>query len=87
MKRRNVLGIIATAVMCATMSMGAFAADDFKLELKLSHVFAPNEQLTITMEEICNNIRERTDGAIDIQHFPQGQLATYKDGLEQVVRG
>ncbi|MGN0988090.1 MAG: C4-dicarboxylate TRAP transporter substrate-binding protein [Otoolea sp.] len=63
------------------------AEDDFHLELKLSHVFAPNEQLTITMEEICNNIREKTGGAIDIQHFPQGQLATYKDGVEQVVRG
>lgn len=87
MKRKHVLGMVLTAVMCASMSMGALAEEDFHLELKLSHVFAPNEQLTITMEEICNNIRERTDGAIDIQHFPQGQLATYKDGLEQVVRG
>lgn len=65
----------------------AAPADDFHLVLKLSHVFAPEEQLTKTMDSICNNIKERTNGAIEIQHFPQGQLATYKDGVEQVVRG
>ena len=62
-------------------------ADDYHLELKLSHVFAPNEQLTINMEAITKSIYEKTNGAIDIQHFPQSQLAVYKDGLEQVVRG
>lgn len=61
--------------------------DDYHLVLKLSHVFAPNEQLTKTMETICQNVYERTNGAIEIQHFPQSQLAVYKDGLEQVVRG
>lgn len=65
----------------------AAPADDYHLVLKLSHVFAPEEQLTKTMDSICNNIKERTNGAIEIQHFPQGQLATYKDGVEQVVRG
>lgn len=86
MKTKKVLGLIMAAAMCASMSTAALA-DDFHLELKMSHVFAPNEQLTITMQEICDNIREKTDGAIDIQHFPQGQLATYKDGVEQVARG
>ena len=65
----------------------AVPTDDYHLVLKLSHVFAPEEQLTKTMDSICNNIKERTNGAIEIQHFPQGQLATYKDGVEQVVRG
>ncbi len=63
------------------------SGDDFHLVLKLSHVFAPNEQLSKTMETICKNVYERTNGAIEIQHFPQSQLAVYKDGLEQVVRG
>lgn len=63
------------------------ANSDYHLVLKLSHVFAPGEALTKTMDSICNNVLERTNGAIEIQHFPQGQLATYKDGVEQVVRG
>ena len=65
----------------------AAPADDYHLVLKLSHVFAPEEQLTKTMDSIAANILERTNGAIEIQTYPQGQLATYKDGVEQVVSG
>ena len=65
----------------------AAPASDYKLVLKLSHVFAPEEQLTKTMDSIAKNIYDRTGGAIEIQTYPQGQLATYKDGVEQVVRG
>lgn len=61
--------------------------DDYHLVLKLSHVFAPDEQLSKTMDSIAKNVKEKTNGAIEIQTYPQGQLATYKDGLEQVVRG
>lgn len=57
-------------------------ADDFKIVLKLSHVFAPNEQLTLSTNKAADAIRERTNGAVDIQTYPQGQLPTYKDGLE-----
>lgn len=63
------------------------ADDDFKLVLRLSHVFAPAEQLSKSMDLVAERIYEKTDGAIEIQTFGQGQLAVYKDGLEQVVRG
>lgn len=63
------------------------APSDYHLELKLSHVFAPGEQLTKSIDDAANAIRERTNGAIDIQTYPQSQLAVYKDGVEQVVRG
>ena len=90
-KYAKLLSLVLALVMCLSLVAcgGGESAegDDYHIELKLSHVFAPNEALTITMEEICNNVRERTNGAVDIQHFPQGQLATYKDGVEQVVRG
>lgn len=65
----------------------AAPADDYHLVLRLSHVFAPGEQLTKTMDSIAANILEKTGGAIEIQTFPQSQLAVYKDGVEQVVRG
>ena len=63
------------------------SADDFKIVLRLSHVFSPDEQLTKSMDLVAGRIKEKTNGAIDIQTFPQAQLAVYKDGLEQVVRG
>lgn len=60
---------------------------DYKLVLKLSHVFSPAEQLTKSMDLVAGRILERTNGAIEIQTFPQAQLPAYKEGVEQVVRG
>ncbi|MGI9256789.1 MAG: C4-dicarboxylate TRAP transporter substrate-binding protein, partial [Salinispira sp.] len=63
------------------------AEDDYTLVLRLSHVFSPDEQLTKSMDLVAGRILERTGGAIEIQTFPQAQLPTYKEGVEQVVRG
>ncbi|BCS97404.1 C4-dicarboxylate ABC transporter [Desulfoluna limicola] len=79
----------------STLCAGAFlligsqclAADNYKLTLKLSHVFSPAEQLTKSMDDVAESILEKTDGAINIQTFPQAQLPAYKEGVEQVVRG
>ncbi len=79
-----VLSLLATA--CGDKK-SAGNGDDYKLVLKLSHVFSPDEQLTKSMDLVADRIKEKTNGAIEIQTFPQAQLATYKDGLEQVVRG
>lgn len=92
---KKVLCLVMVAIMMMTMVAcggneqggSAEGEDDYKLVLKMSHVFAPNEALTITMQEICDAVYEKTGGAIEIQHFPQSQLAVYKDGLEQVVQG
>ncbi len=79
------------SVLCAgvILSMGTqgMAADDYKLTLKLSHVFSPAEQLTKSMDLVAESILEKTGGAINIQTFPQAQLPAYKEGVEQVVRG
>ena len=92
---KKFLALLMAMIMCLSLVAcggGNDAAtedggDDYKLVLKMSHVFAPNEALTITMQEICDSVYEKTGGAIEIQHFPQSQLAVYKDGLEQVVQG
>lgn len=68
-------------------SKEAAKGEDYSLVLKMSHVFAPNEQLTKSLEIVINRVKERTQGAIEIQHYPQSQLAVYKDGVEQVARG
>ncbi len=61
--------------------------DDYHIELKLSHVYAPTEQLTVEMEQVADRIRERTNGAVDIQTYGSSQLAVYKDNIQQVVDG
>lgn len=79
--------LCAGAVLLLSMSTLCMAADDYKLTLKLSHVFSPAEQLSKSMDAVAESIYEKTDGAINIQTFPQAQLPAYKEGVEQVVRG
>ena len=61
--------------------------DEFKIVLRLSHVFSPKEDLAISMENVAKSVFEKTNGAVKILTYPQGQIATYKDGVELVVRG
>ena len=79
------LALVMVFALCACGSNGDKAADDnngdYHLVLKLSHVFQPNEQLTIEMQQVAQRIKERTNGAIEIQCYDSGQLATYKDNV------
>lgn len=77
----------APADPAANGEADAAVPDDYHIELKLSHVFAPTEQLTVEMEMVADRIRERTNGAVDIQTYGSSQLAVYKDNIQQVVDG
>ena len=77
---KKLLALLLTLVMVVALcSVGttAFAADkdDFHITLKLSHVFAPTEQLTVEMEQVAARILERTNGAVEIQTYGSSQLA------------
>jgi TRAP-type C4-dicarboxylate transport system substrate-binding protein len=39
------------------------------------------------MDKVAARVLEKTGGAVRILTFPQGQIATYKDGVELVKRG
>lgn len=60
---------------------------DFSITLRLSHVFNVNEELAQSIESVAQRIQQKTDGAVRILTYPGGQIATYKDGVEMVVRG
>lgn len=62
-------------------------ASEKKHVFKLSNVFTQDQPLNVTLQEVADNIYERTNGAIEIQIYPNGEIAAYKDGMEQVVRG
>lgn len=62
------LALTMVLALCACGGGGdkAGANDDYHLTLKLSHVFATTEQLTIEMQQVAQRIKERTNGAIEI---------------------
>ena len=62
-------------------------SNDFKITLRLSHVFSPKEDLAQSIEKVAKRIMQKTQGEVRILTYPQGQIATYKDGVELVVRG
>ncbi len=78
-----------TLAVCGLVGCSKQSSDDgdFSIVLRLSHVFSPKEDLAISMETVASNILEKTNGAVEVLTYPQGQIATYKDGVEMVVRG
>ncbi|MCR5290221.1 MAG: C4-dicarboxylate TRAP transporter substrate-binding protein [Treponema sp.] len=90
MKKMLAVAMVGLALTSATFAGGAKDAKispENPLVLKMSHVFAPNEQLTKSLAIVCDNIKARSKGAIEIQQYPQSQLPVYKDGVEQVAQG
>ena len=80
--------LILGFLLIGLIGCGEQASDgDFKIVLRMSHVFSPKEDLAISLETVAKNIFDRSKGAVKILTYPQGQIATYKDGVEMVVRG
>jgi tripartite ATP-independent transporter DctP family solute receptor len=57
------------------------------LVLKLSHVFSKDTPMDKAACMAAENIKARTNGAIEIQVSTNGTLPHAKDGIEQCVRG
>ena len=80
--------VLLTMMICSSCKhSNSTNPEHFKIKLRLSHVFSPKEDLTLSMDRLAARIEEKTQGAVKILTFPQGQIATYKDGVEMVVRG
>lgn len=93
MKKKGVLFAVLLMVLLTACGRNTYISqkeqskENYHIDIRLSHVFAPSEQLTKSIKIACDNIRTRTQGAVNIMPYPQGQLPTYKDGLEQVAYG
>ncbi|MBV7297654.1 C4-dicarboxylate TRAP transporter substrate-binding protein [Enterovibrio paralichthyis] len=83
--KKLLLGTVLSLSTLFGAASNALAAD--KVNINMSLVFQQNELLTQELIKVTDNIRERTDGSVNIKVFPGGQLPVYKDNLEQVVNG
>lgn len=82
---------IFIALLCSVAFLSGCKQDktgeDFSITLRLSHVFNVNEELAQSIELVADRINKKTNGAVRVLTYPGGQIATYKDGVEMVVRG
>jgi TRAP-type C4-dicarboxylate transport system substrate-binding protein len=88
---KNSKFIILVSTLASITLVGGCGQDktnnDFAITLRLSHVFNVNEELAQSIELVAERINTKTKGAVRVLTYPGGQIATYKDGVEMVVRG
>lgn len=60
-------------------------ADDWEgITLKLSHNLQSTDLLNTTLTDVVANISERTNGKVNIELYPNGELLTYADAVEAI---
>ena len=82
---KKLISAVAVVAMLLTGCSDDKAATEDRIDINLSLVFQQTELLAQEMVKVADNIRERTDGSVNIRVFPGGELPVYKDNLEQVL--
>ncbi|WP_437682356.1 TRAP transporter substrate-binding protein [Sorangium sp. So ce131] len=65
----------------------AASAGAQKVVLRLSHVLDRSHPVHLAMEYMARQLDRRSRGAVELQIFPDGQLGSEIEGIEQVQRG
>ncbi|MCB1502748.1 MAG: C4-dicarboxylate TRAP transporter substrate-binding protein [Bauldia sp.] len=80
----NLKSLLFGMLAAAVASGGATAAD---YTLRLGHVLAPTDPLSIAAEGMKKSIDERTNGAVEVQIFTNSQLGDTQDMVDQAQAG
>lgn len=69
----------------ASSSPSSSVGDDWDgITLKLSHTLASTDLLNVNLEAAAEKISERTNGKVEIQLYPNGELLSYADAVEAI---
>ena len=83
--------VIAAAGLsgCASQSAAssAEATRENPMILSLAHGLSETHTVHIAMTEFAQNVEELTDGRIQVQIFPNGQLGSENENMEQLMAG
>lgn len=80
--------VVLALVLALTLGTGAAAlAEDFSITLKVSHNLASTDPLQAWLEDAAAKIAERTNGAVQFQIYPNGELVTYAEAVEAITSG
>lgn len=83
-------GLAAAALTgCAQKGAGdsASATAENPLVLTLAHGLSETHTVHIAMTEFAEQVEEKTDGRIKVQIFPNGQLGSENENMEQLMAG
>lgn len=75
---------LALCMVFALCAVSASAADK-PITIKLTTTNGSTNPEVICITEACEAIKEKTDGKVDIQVYPDGQMLVYSEGIEAVM--
>ncbi|UOM35644.1 TRAP transporter substrate-binding protein [Acuticoccus sp. I52.16.1] len=83
---RTTLLAASLAALLATpaLTTGALAQD---VTLRLAHFAAETHPGHIAAQQFADNVKERTDGAVEVELYPANELGSPPEQLEQTVLG
>lgn len=84
-KFMRVIGVSALAAGISAVAVaGAWAAD---FVAKIGHLESAQQSRHVMLEKVAQLVAERTNGAVEFQLFPQGQLGSQREMTEGVQLG
>lgn len=84
MLTRRLFTAAASTAMAALLALPAFAAD---YTAKIGHLESNLQSRHVALEKVAAAVAKRTDGAVEFQLFPQGQLGQQREMTEGVQMG
>ena len=79
--------VLATGCGARGGSDDAAAGDGEAIELKLAHIYSTNSNEDKYFNEFKNRVEAETDGAVTVSIFPNSQLGSEAETMQQVVLG
>lgn len=81
------VGAVLTAVAFSLILGGGTGTGQRKVVLKLAHVLPASAPVHKAMEFMARKAAEKSGGLVEIQVFPNGQLGSETETIEQMQRG
>ena len=93
---KKIAALATAAVLCAGLMAGCGASSttadtsysaENPLVLTLAHGLSETHTVHIAMTQFAEEVNEKTDGRIQVKIFPNGQLGSENENLEQLQAG
>ncbi|MBM7598822.1 tripartite ATP-independent transporter DctP family solute receptor [Virgibacillus halotolerans] len=85
-----IVGLVLTGCGAAESSSSETdtSSDEYEATtIRLAYNLPPDHHVSIGVEEFAKNVTEKSDGQVNVQVYPNGQLLTDKDMNQSVISG
>lgn len=88
-RRKHVvtLGRLSTVILAALAFALAASPSSEAETMRLGHIMSANHHVNLAAQKFAEEVKKRTNGAVEIQIFPSGQLGQEKEMFESIRLG